>query len=302
MNLQLVGNILDDDEEEELKDETGDSDDPIHLMYAEDIETLTLRHDSVSPRVLAKLNPLPSNWNEMKEKLDPKVWFRIRHYHPVFSYDGDGCFPAAAVSSFGIANTGLDSSAGCRQSDFFSHSNTYHRWGRFLQREGVEYEVHMYALYFEVDASPTFGIGTHRHDWEAVVVTFRNGNPYRVSVSAHGKWIQKWWGDVPKHFNHPKIVYHKERELGLVEITSSFRFGKKSTEKCHSVLRGTPACWGMPSLVSWEYMRGSGVTNQRLKDILNTQGKFGKAKPQFTDKHPTFQTYVQRTGVNVNVS
>ena len=96
-----------------------------------------------------------------------------------------------------------------------------------------------------------------QHDWdEAVVVrTFKHGKPFRVSVSAHGKWIQKLWKDVPRHLNHPKIVYHKKESpwntVWFLQFTSSsFRFAKsRRTEKCdsRSKLRGTRACWGVYS-------------------------------------------------------
>lgn len=281
-----------------------DSDNLSYLTYTEDShnETLVL-HGSVSPRVLTKRRGLSSTWDVMKRNMDPHVFQRIKDYHPRFSFDGDGCFPATAVDASGWHNNGLDSCVtmgNCRQSDFMSHSNTYHRWGRF--RSGSdEYEVHMYALYFEKDSAPL--CQGHRHDWEAVVVTFKNGHPHRVSVSSHGKWIQKWWRDVPKHVGmNPKIVYHKERAGGVLELTSSFRFAKKSTEHCDGHLKRINKCWVMPPMVSWEYM------DQKLKDVLSTAGKYGQAVPQFTDRihnggtNPSFRRYVELTGVNVNVS
>jgi len=157
------------------------------------------------------------------------------------------------------------------------------------------HEVHMYSLYFEKDSTNTC-IGAHRHDFESVVVQFKNGAPHRVSTSAHGKWAdQKWWDDVPKHFGHnPKIVYHKEAFR-----TSSFRFAKKSTEHCDWGLKLIGQCWNMPPLVSWEYMKGPSVSNTQLKKLFSTNGLFDKAKPTFSDAWPTFHEYVKRSGIDI---
>ena len=257
-------------------------------------------------RHLEKLAPLPSTINEMRNFMDPNVIDRIERYKPVFSYDdadagGVTCFPAAAVSDGGKANSGINSpcfgtTLECVRRDFLQHSNTYHRWGRFKWGgDGLIYEAHMFSLYFEVDFAPVC-MG-HRHDLENVLVIFRNGSPYKVAVSAHGNYIVKNWRDVPTHVGfNPKVVYH--REAGGFS-TNGFRFAKKSTEDCSHILRENGQCWNTPPIVSWEYMKGyGGITNTWLQNFFNTYD-FGRATAPF--KNSEFKMEVTKV-INTSVS
>jgi hypothetical protein len=69
----------------------------------------------------------------------------------VFDFDTDSCYPAPAISKDGTMNGGLNPSGqitgGCRQLDQFKNANTYYRMVS-IEKDGVKYSVHMYALYF----------------------------------------------------------------------------------------------------------------------------------------------------------
>ena len=267
-----------------------DQNHPVTIEGANNNATNFNLHDVVESgdRRLETLFPLPSTIDEMKANMDPDVIARIERYKPVFSYDSpDGggitCFPAAAVSRWGHINKGISSCVPgnmqpCVRRDFLKYSNTYHRWGRFKwSGNGLIYEVHMFSLYFEVDVAPV--CAGHRHDFENVLVIFRAGSPYKVAVSAHGEYIVKRWHEVPKHFGkNPKIVYHRG-SWGF--NTNGFRFAKKSTEHCSSILKLAGQCWNTPPIVSWEYMKGSGgLNNAMLKNVFNKHD-FGKASAPF---------------------
>lgn len=182
------------------------------------------------------LNPLPWNASTFQNK-----------YMPLFDYDGDGCFPAAAVDAGGHLNGGLNPSGSitgqCRDGHL-GRANTY---SQSLCRNG--WCAYVYALYFEKDqtlnGADAFG---HRHDWECVVVFQKQGEerPRYLAASRHGGFSTHPINEVPMDGNRVKIVYHKDGAS-----THAFRFAKwgEDTEAW-----GPGNQWDTPALVTMEQM------------------------------------------------
>lgn len=173
-----------------------------------------------------------------------------KNFQPVFDYDGDSCFPVAAIDKNGTLNGGLDDSGSvtgqCR-TNHLGKANTYSRvkcdngWCAII-----------YTLYFEKDMSCGDCTATsHRHDWEAAVVWVRQGDatPSYASVSAHGEYTTSSWSAVQKDGVRLKVVYHKG---GNVWDTHSFRFAK-SGEGAEAWGDGG---WDFPRLISWNSFPG----------------------------------------------
>ena len=209
----------------------GDTEDSSFESHA--ASSTFLRANKEALRDLKISNPLPpSNFEPGSSCYPSDAIDRISEYAPVWDFDMDSCLPAPAISSTGVQNRGLNIGGGmtdnCRDSNFMQKSNTLHKWNRFQVGEDV-YEAHMYELYFEKDQT-IFGsfmywnkAGGHKHDLENVLIMFKNGHPYLVGASAHGKYIKKSWSDAPKIGNHVKIVYHSD-DGGF--NTHAFRFAK----------------------------------------------------------------------------
>lgn len=182
------------------------------------------------------LNPLPWNASTFQNK-----------YMPLFDYDTDGCFPAAAVDGSGHLNGGLNPSGsitgGCR-TDHLGRANTYSQ-----SRCENGWCAYVYALYFEKDqtlnGADAFG---HRHDWECVVVFQKQGEerPRYLAASRHGGFSTHPINEVPMDGNHVKIVYHKDGAS-----THAFRFAGwgEDTEAW-----GPGNHWDTPALVTMEQM------------------------------------------------
>ncbi|MET9761987.1 NPP1 family protein [Streptomyces sp. NPDC006372] len=165
----------------------------------------------------AVLTPLPENATAFQKK-----------YQPLFDYDEDGCYPAAAIDANGNLNGGLaptgSAGGGCK-SNHLGKANTY---AQALCKNGWCGIV--YTLYFEKDQA-TSGFG-HRHDMESVVV-FVKQNPDRVmylAASRHGGYSTHRVNEVPMDGNRVKIVYHKDGAS-----THAFRFAKAGE---------VPEAWG----------------------------------------------------------
>ncbi|WP_405819035.1 NPP1 family protein [Streptomyces sp. NBC_01390] len=190
----------------------------------------------------AILNPLPENASTFQKK-----------YQPLWDYDSDSCFPAAAVDASGKLNGGLNNSGsitgGCR-TDHLGKANTYSQgWCK------NGWCAYVYGLYFEKDqtlaGADAFG---HRHDWESVVVFQKQGeeSPRFLSASRHGGYSTHPINEVPMgrlpgeaNYNRVEIVYHKDGAS-----THAFRFAKWGE---------TPVAWGdggwdHPALVTMENM------------------------------------------------
>ncbi len=192
----------------------------------------------------AVLNPLPWNATTFQNK-----------YMPLFDYDSDSCFPAAAVNSSGQLNGGLNPSGsltgGCR-TNHLGKANTYSQgWCK------NGWCAYVYALYFEKDQCDPTGITEcgHRHDWESVVVFQKQGeeSPRFLSASRHGGYSTHPINEVPmgrvsgdaSANNRVEIVYHKDGPS-----THAFRFAKWGESP---VVWGNGS-WDRPALVTMENM------------------------------------------------
>ena len=191
------------------------------------------------------LNPLPFSGSTFQNK-----------YMPLFDYDSDSCFPAAAIDANGNVNGGLKTTGsitgGCR-SGHLGKANTY---AQSVCKNG--WCAYLYTLYFEKDqtlnGSDAFG---HRHDWESVAVFQKQGSekPSYLAASRHGGYSTHPINEVPMSGNRVEIVYHKDGAS-----THAFRFAKWGE---------TPEAWGngswdAPTLVNYSAL--SGTLQSRLND------------------------------------
>lgn len=198
-------------------------------------------------------------------------------FQPYFDYDGDSCFPSAAIGSDGRLNGGLRPSGnivgGCRH---LNTANTYARAKCNHDWCGI-----VYGLYFEKDQGDPTGITSftsHRHDWECAVAWVRRGSnkPSYLSASKHGDFSTHPVNEVPMSGAHVKIVYHKAGAF-----THAFRFAGWNEPPA-----ATPN-WDKPALVSWDLMDKSlrdRLTNARWFDE-NTD----KEHADFMLKNGTFE-------------
>ncbi|WDE03212.1 NPP1 family protein [Thalassomonas viridans] len=196
---------------------------------------------------------------------------------PVWDFDGDGCYAAAAFDRSGVANPGLKISGGvsenCHFSDFNNEANTYHRHA-CTEQNGIEYCANMYALYFIKDqASFWFG---HRHDLEHVITWFTDGVMTHVSASAHGDYDTRTVNNVEFVGAHPAIVYHKDSIL-----THAFRFARASDVAEPEA----PGAFLTPTIVSYPLIKGDGVADNAMFRQLINNSDFGSASFDFRNSN-----------------
>lgn len=201
----------------------------------------------------------------------------INHLHPVFDFDGDGCLPSAGISRTGAQNSGLKTSGtitgDCRSGNFLLTSNTLHRYV-CKTSSGNQYCAHFYALYFEKDQLFHYFGGGHRHDWEHAVVWTKNGVVTHGSYSAHGDLFTKTASELPFENGHLKIVYHKD---GVT--THAFRFAKSN-----EYAENPYGSFLTPTIISWYQVEGDGVTNQQMRNKLNSYN-YGSATIPMKDSN-----------------
>ncbi|KXS15846.1 necrosis inducing [Gonapodya prolifera JEL478] len=179
----------------------------------------------------------------------------------VFDFDTDGCLPSAAVSRSGAQNGGLKPTGsitgGCRRADFMSYSNTYHRYA-CIADGGSTYCAHYYALYFLKDQATVLG-GGHRHDIEHAVVWTKDGVVTHGGYSAHGDLHNAEASTLDQQNGHLKFVYHKD---GVT--THAMRFAKSD-----EVAENSYGTFVTPPVVSWFTMKGDGIDNARMRQLVN---------------------------------
>jgi hypothetical protein len=174
-----------------------------------------------------------------------------KYFEPVYDYDTDSCYPAAAIDASGTLNGGLKPTGpitGQCRGDHLGHANTYSRAKCNNGWCGI-----IYASYFEKDeASP--GIG-HRHDWECMVVWVEQGadTPSYLSASRHGGFSTHPIADVPMSGRRVMAVYHKDGAS-----THAFRFAKWG----ESAENDTGA-WHQENLLTWDSLAPN------LRAVLN---------------------------------
>lgn len=219
------------------------------------------------------------------EGLPPAAPSDAKKWAVVFDFDSDSCYPAPAVSPDGVMNGGLKPAGHitgkCRRLETFKSANTYHR-GAVIKKDGVQYGVHMYALYFQKDQwqdwTPRGGpnLKSHRHDWEYALVWTKDGTLTHASFSSHGGLTTRAMEDLNFDSGKPntvKVVYHKDHIA-----THCFR-PAKANEAPENALDE----WVTPALVDWGMMKGK-VSNEVLRLKFNAHD-FGAANCPFNDKN-----------------
>ncbi|MFJ8113710.1 NPP1 family protein [Streptomyces sp. NPDC096132] len=205
-------------------------------------------------------------------------------FQPLFDYDSDSCFPAAAVDASGRLNGGLNNSGsitgGCR-TNHLGKANTY---SRSKCDKGTGWCGIVYTLYFEKDqGNAVLDIG-HRHEWEAAVVWYKNGDqwPSYVSTSAHGNYTTKRFNDVERVGKRFKVVYHKEGDLG----THSFRFAKVG-ERAEAWGDGG---WDRPALAPYDTL----WSKYRTAFNALADSDWGQANFPLQDKNDRFRNTLNK--------
>ncbi|NUA42878.1 hypothetical protein HAT93_00490 [Dickeya solani] len=125
---------------------------------------------------------------------------------------------------------------------------------------GNRYCGHFYALYFLKDQIAAGIKSGHRHDWEYAAVWTKNGTVTHGSYSAHGKLTTAAASSLDKQNGRLKFVYHKDGAL-----THAFRFAK-SGEQAENPYN----TFVTPDIVSWYAVHGDGVSNQDMRNKMNT--------------------------------
>lgn len=124
-------------------------------------------------------------------------------WQPSVDFATNACYHVPAIDAAGKRNDGQAKRdvTLCRQGRYLSNTNVYTR-SHCQNKNGVDWCVHIYDYYFEVDTS-------HRHDIEHIAMVTKNGNFERASASCHGKWYSRGYNDIKWHDGgtHPKFVY-----------------------------------------------------------------------------------------------
>jgi hypothetical protein len=230
-----------------------------------------------------------SDTNPFKPNLPEAATQKAKDLAVRFDFDNDSCFPDAAIYRDGTQNPGLEISGtitgGCRNRAQLTNSNTYHR-SVCVDKDGVEYCVHMYALYFEKDqvapyrwiklvadwGNETLGLSLgrlgHKHDVEYALVWTTNGEVTHGSYSSHGKVTTKSKSNLAFDDDHLKIVYHKDDGNGG---THAFRFADRNDISAENPL----GRYFTPALVDWYQMKGDRDTNAVLREKANKEYDYG---------------------------
>lgn len=109
-------------------------------------------------------------------------------FSPAYDYDGDGCYATPAIGPDGTIAPGLNIggavNGNCRDQWDLDNSQTYSR-----EKCNNGWCAVMYASYFEKDQTMDgpIAIGSHKHDWEHVVVWVNQASNQveHVSITEH---------------------------------------------------------------------------------------------------------------------
>lgn len=202
-------------------------------------------------------------------------------FSPAYDYDGDGCYPVAAIAPDGSLNGGLNTSGAvngnCRDQSDLDRTQTYAR-----SKCNNGWCAIVYASYFEKDQILP-GCCGHRHDWEHVVswVNQASDRVDYVSRTVHGEVQTYPRSSVRFDGTHPKIVYHKEGAFG----SHNFRLANSNDDPPENHY-GT---WRYPPVVDW-----NGWPSTALRDRLMT-ADFGSASIKITDQDDRFRNLLNRS-------
>lgn len=222
----------------------------------------------VAPATVAQADPppnLPQNASGYEQS-----------FSPAYDYDTDGCYATSAIGPDGTLATGLAIggavNGSCRDQWDLDASQTYSR-----EKCNNGWCAVMYASYFEKDQTMDgpVAVGSHRHDWEHVVVWVDQSTNQveHVSITEHSGSATYPRSQVRFEGSHPKIVYHKD---GV--STHLFRLANGNDDPPENHY-GT---WRYPPVVGW-----NGWPSTSLRDRLMT-ADFGGASIKIDDGDFTY--------------
>ncbi len=197
-------------------------------------------------------------------------------FSPAYDYDGDGCYPVAAIAPDGTLNPGLNPSGAvngnCRDQSDLDRTQTYAR-----SKCNNGWCAVVYASYFEKDQPlDGSGIGGHRHDFEHVIswVDQASNQVEFVTTTQHSSQVTYPRSQVRFDGSHPKAVYHKDGPS-----THYFRIANDNDEPPENHYHS----WRQPPIVDW-----NGWPSISLRDTL-MNADFGSATIKITDKDDRFR-------------
>jgi len=200
--------------------------------------------------------------------LQKQVSAEVERLAPVFSFDDDSCYPAAAISPSGELNRGLKVGGSitgeCREPSQLREANTYARRVE-VRIDGKVFSATMYSLYFEKDQIAPLA-GGHRHDFEAVVLWQTDGVLTHAAFSAHGGFALVPTGELVLRGGRVAAVYHKDWY-----VTHCFRQASRSDVD-------SARSWYTPTPVEWDLMdaglRGKLAAGDFGKAIVSVAGDY----------------------------
>lgn len=198
---------------------------------------------------VASGNPLLLQARDLLTPVGAKATADQERWSPALDYDTDSCYNVAAIDASGNLNKGQDPRKGdseilefCRKEEHLSKTNVYVR-----HRCSNGWCAYLYDYYFEADRSGVAGgAGSHRHDWEHIVVWVQNNQARYLQLSQHSGVYTRKVGD-PAYLGweqgtHAKVDYHLD---GL--RTHAFRFVDKQDDPPENHWK------------SWRWGKGAGL-------------------------------------------
>jgi len=214
----------------------------------------------IAPAVMAARLLAGDEFRGLPEAVSPEV-ARIA---PLFSFDEESCYPAAAISTDGRTNPGLglggSLTEGCRDRAQLEAANTYAR--RVEAQVGERrFAASVFSLFFERDQILSGTALGHPFDWESIVV---------FETATRGEFVTT------------HAAFSRHGDFQLVEAESLARRGGRVCGvyysgflSTHSMRPATPrevggGEWITPKIIEWNRM------SKELRSALE-KADFGRA-------------------------
>lgn len=235
---------------------------------------LGLRRAALAPLALAVigttfLTPALA-WADPPAALPASAPDADKKWQPALDFDKDGCYSTPAIGPDGTIAPGLDIGGAvnghCHDKSDLENTNVYSR-----SKCNNGWCAYMYAYYFEKDQTFTGpgAAGSHKHDWEHIIVWVQNDQAKYVSVSQHKGYDTKSASELQFQDSHPKAVYQKDGGS-----THDFRFAK--SDGGDEPPENDEGTWQIKGLVGWDNFPSG------LRDKL-ASADFGDATLKLTD-------------------
>lgn len=213
----------------------------------------------IAPAVMAARLLAGDEFRGLPEAVSPEV-ARIA---PLFSFDEESCYPAAAISPDGTTNPGLplggSLTEGCRDRAQLDAANTY---ARRVEAQVGGFAATLFTLFFERDQILSGTALGHPCDWESIVV-FETATPGGEFVTTHAAFSRH--GDF-------QLVEAELLARRGGRVCGVYYSGFLST---HSMRPATPrevggGEWITPKIIEWNRM------SKELRSALE-KADFGRA-------------------------